>query len=400
MTTDRQRLREEHPEDEFSATAGRQFPYSQPGDWVLIADVPHGPKALYVVLYGHINIKLHGHSRCWPTEASLAALLGCTEKTIRKWIVVLEELGAIDVAEVIDPGTGHKRLIYTVHQAAPPGYTGCVDYSSWYDIRKTTKDALTDSLADVAADHEASTPRTPPVKSTAGNGEKNTGGSDQEEQDPPVKSTGSQGAKSTAGQGAKTTGKEEQSKESNPRRATTTGAAEAPPVDNPEPSGGGLSQETEGQIVVILRENLVDRAPASLDNDGTEKTRKAKKAIVALAQQCVIAGATIEELDATLSASIDHKTERPLYHGSEGLRALLARKQRGDDPQLGPAAPSSWVAEDGFEYPHLRLDLRKCGGRMCSDRGGKRYVAMDSLDAVAFSCPICKDHYRKEAAAA
>ena len=399
MTTDRPRLWEEHPEAEFSAAAGRQFPYSQPGDWVALAEIPHGSKALYVVLYGHINIKLHGHARCWPTEATLAAILGVTEKTIRKWTTPLEDLGAIDVAEVIDPGNGHKRLIYTVHQAAPPGYTGCVDYSSWYEIRKTAKDALTDSLKDVAADENACTPRTPPVKSTGGNGGKITGGSDQAEQEPPVKSTGGQGSKSTAGLGAKTTGKEEQPKESNSRRPTT-GAAEAPPVDNPEPSGGGLSHETKAQIVVVLRENLIDRAPASLDNDDTEKTRKAKKAIVALAEECVEAGATVDELDAALSSSIDHKTERPLHHGSEGLRALLGRKQRGIDPLLGPATQSSWVAEDGFEYPHLRLDLRKCGGRMCSDRGGKRYVAMDSLDAVAFSCPICKDHYRKEAAAA
>jgi len=399
MTTDRQRLREEHPEDEFTAEVGRQFPYSQPGDWVLLADVPHGPKALYVALYGHVNIGKHGHSRVWPTEESLAAILGCTEKTIRKWIVELEKLGAIDVAEVIDPSTGHKRLIYTVHQAAPPGYTGCVDYTSWYKLRKTIKDGLTDSLADVAADDDACTPRKPPVKSTGGNGVKSTGGSDQGEQEPPVKSTGGQGSKSTAGQGAKTTGKEEQPKESNPRRPTT-GAAEAPAVDNPEPSGGGLSQETKDQIVVVLRENLVDRATASLDNDDTKKTRTAKKAIITLAEECVVAGATIDELDAALSANIDHKTERPLFHGSEGLSALLARKQRGTDPLLGPATPSPWIAEDGFAYPANRPDQRACKGSACHDISGKKYVSIDHPELGAFSCPICKDHYRKETAAA
>lgn len=400
MTTDRPRLWEEHPDGEFTAEGGRQFPYSQPGDWVLIADIPHGPKALYVVLYGHVNIGKHGHSRVWPTEASLAALLGCTEKTIRKWIVVLEDLGAIDVAEVIDPSTGHKRLIYTVHQAAPTGYTGCVDYSSWYDLRKTIKDGLTDSLEDLAADDDACTPRTPPVKKTGGDGVKSTGGDDQGEQEPPVKSTGSQGAKSTGSQGPKSTGKEEQPKESNSRRPTTP-AAEAPAVDNPEPRGGGLSQEIKGHIVVVLRRNLVDRAPASLDGDDTEKTRKAKKALIALAEECILAGATVEEIDVALSGAIDHKTERPLYFAKQGLNALLGRKQLpGADP-LASTTPSSWVdPEDGFEYPQLRADQRKCGGRQCSDQSGKRYVAIDDPDAKPFSCPVCKDYYRKEAAAA
>ena len=50
MTTDRKRIWEEHPEAEIDTKGGRQFPFSQPGDWVMIADIPHGPKALYVVL--------------------------------------------------------------------------------------------------------------------------------------------------------------------------------------------------------------------------------------------------------------------------------------------------------------------------------------------------------------
>lgn len=396
MTTERQRLREEHPDEEFETKGGRRFPFSQPGDWVMIADIPHGPKALYVVLCGHINIKLHGHSRCWPTQASLAALLGATEKTIGKWTVILEELGAIDVAEATDPRNGHQRLIYTVHQVAPDGYSGCVDYSKYYEIRNAAKKSLETSLEDIAADDDACVPRTPPVKSTDGNGEKSTGGSDQGEQEPPVKSTGGQGAKTTGGQGAKTTGKEEQDKESKTRRPTT-GAAEAPPVDNPEPSGGGLSEETKGHIVVVLRKNLVDRAPASEDNEKT----KAKKALIALAEQCVLAGAAVDELDIVLSRAIDHKTTRPLYHADQALNALLARKQLPATDPLAPTTPSSWIdPEDGFVYPPLRADQRACGGRMCSDRSGKRYVAIDDPDAKAFSCPICKDHYRKEGAAA
>lgn len=402
MTTDRTQLREPHPEDEFSATTGRQFPFSQPGDWVMLADIPHGPKALYVVLCGHVNLAKHGHTRVWPTEASLAAILGCTEKTLRKWIIVLEkDLGAIDITEVIDPGTGHKRLIYTVHQTAPDGYTGCIDYTSWYKLRKTLKDGLTDSLADLAANDDACAPRTPPVKSTGGNGAKSTGGTDQGKQEPPVKNTAGQGAKNTAGLGAKTTGKEEQPKDSNARRPTTTPAAEAPPVDNPEPSGGGLSGEIKGHIVAVLRTNLVDRATASKDNNDTEATLNTKKALIALAEKCVIAGASVEQIDVALSSCIDHKTERPLYHASEALKALLARKGRATENPLGPApANSAWVAEDGFEYPHLIAQNRACRGRSCFDVSGKKYVAIDDPDAKPFSCPICKDHYRNEAAAA
>lgn len=399
MTTDRTVLRQEHPADELDIEGGRQFPFSQPGDWVMLADIPHGPKALYVVLCGHVNVGKHGHRRVWPTEVSLAAILGCTEKTLRKWIGALEELRAIDVAEVIDPSTGHKRLIYTVHQVAPTGYTGCVDYSSWYELRKTIKDGLTESLADVAADQDACTPRTPPVKSTGGLLEKSTGGDDQAKDKPPVKNTGSQEEKITGGQGAKTTGKEEQSKESKARRPTTP-AAEAPPVDNPTPRGGGLSTETLDQIKVVLRRNLVDRAPASLDNDDTEKTRRAKKALIELAERCVLAGATVEEMDVALSGCIDHKTERPLYHADQSLNALLARKELPAPDPLAVAVPSSWTAEDGFEYPHLLPHRRECRGAACHDVSGMRYVSIDNPADGAFSCPICKDHYRKEGAAA
>lgn len=399
MTNDRPRLWEEHPDEEFETKGGRQFPFSQPGDWVLIADIPHGPKALYVVLYGHINIKLHGHSRCWPTEATLAALLGCTEKTIRKWIVVLEELGAIDVAEVIDPSTGHKRLIYTVHQVAPDGYTGCVDYKSWYALRKTVKDGLTDSLADLAADDEASAPRTPPVKKTGGNEVKSTGGSDQEEHDPPVKSTGGQGSKSTAGLVAKTTGKEEQPKESNSRRPTTTGADDAPAVDNPAPSGGGeLPQEVKDQIFGVLRKHLVERcSEASLDKLVDDDV---KKAIINLAFDCWRAHVTVDQIDAALAERIDARTERPYSKGTKALNALLLNKHAPTDP-LGPqAVRNSWMDDTGFEYPHKRPDQRECRGASCHDISGMRYVSITAPQLGAFSCPICKDHYKKEGAAA
>lgn len=399
VTADRQRLWEEHPEDEFSATAGRQFPFSQPGDWVMIADIPHGPKALYVVLYGHINVGLHNHRRCWPTEASLAAILGATEKTIRKWIAVLEELGAIDVAEAIDPRNGHKRLIYTVHQVAPDGYTGCVDYSGYYEIRNAAKKSLETSLEDIAADDDACTPRTPPVKSTGGNGVKSTGGSDQEEQDPPVKSTGSQGSKNTAGLGAKTTGKEEQPKESNSRRPTTTGAADAPAVDNPPPSGGGdIPKEVKDEIFGVLRKHLVERCvEASLDKLVADDV---KKAIINLAFDCWRAHASVDQIDAALAERIDARTERPYDRGTKGLNALLLAQRAPADP-LGPAtARNSWVDDTGFEYPHKRPDQRQCQGRSCHDISGMRYVSISAPQLGAFSCPICKDHYRKEAAAA
>jgi hypothetical protein len=400
VTTDRTRLWEEHPDGEFDTTLGRQFPYSQPGDWVLLADIPHGPKALYVVLYGHVNIAKHGHSRVWPTEASLAAILGATEKTIRKWIVELEKLGAIDVAEVIDPSTGHKRLIYTVHQAAPHGYTGCVDYTAWYKLRKSIKDGLTDSLADVAADDDACTPRKPPVKSTGGNGVKTTGGSDQEEQEPPVKITGSQGSKSTGGQGSKTTGKEEQDKESNSRRPTTTGAADTPAVDNPSPSGGGeLPQEVKTEIFSVLRKYLVEICEGA--SKDTLADDDVKKAIINLAFDCWRAGATVDDIATALAGRIDARTERPYDRGTKGLNALLLSQNAPADP-LGPqATPSSWTdPTDGFPYPQLRPDQRECRGASCSDVSGMRYVSIAAPQLGAFSCPICKDHYRKEAAAA
>jgi hypothetical protein len=180
-------------------------------------------------------------------------------------------------------------------------------------------------------------------------------------------------------------------------------AREATSPDQPKTDTGVcVTPNDKEHLKEVLRTNLVHRAPASEQKtigDGH------KTAIRDLALRCLKAGATIDQIDTALSGAINDSTTHPYTHGTDALNALLARKQGKEDPLGTSQAPAtaevnSWVDDTNFEYPRLRPDQRACGGRECFDQGGKRYVSIEHPELGAFSCPTCKNAYKKEAAAA
>lgn len=188
---------------------------------------------------------------------------------------------------------------------------------------------------------------------------------------------------------------------STPSRNTThTPARESTPTDDEVDADTGVcvvDSEDEKAIVDILRLNLVTRAPASKQNDDDD----AKKTIVLKAKMCFNAGATIEEIDAALSAKIDIDTRYPINVGIKALRSLLARKKGLPDP-FGAPEPTpepttgALVDADGRVWPRQRIHERPCRGGSCHDISGKHYVSIIAPSLGAFSCSICKNVYEKE----
>lgn len=187
---------------------------------------------------------------------------------------------------------------------------------------------------------------------------------------------------------------------SSSRNSTHTPAREQTPTDDEVDADTGVcvvDSEDEKAIVDVLKLNLVTRAPASKQNDDDD----AKKTIVLKAKMCFNAGATIEEIDAVLSAKIDTDTRYPINIGTKALRSLLARKQGKPDP-FGAAEPTPEPVTDalvdsrGRTWPRTSITDRPCRGGSCHDISGKRYVSIISPTLGAFSCPICEPMFEKE----
>jgi len=394
VTTDRNRTVAEHPEEPTDGGWGTQFPFSQPGDWVSLADISHGAKALYTVYCGHVNKKKNGNG-VWPSQASLANILRATEKTVRKWNAELEHIKAIVVTEVIDPRNGHKRLYVEVNQAAPSGYDGYVDYETYYRDQREIRKNMKPTLIEVAA---ANDPRTPPVKSTGGPEEKSTGGNDQGKHEPPVKITEGQGSKSTAGLGEKVP-----VKKTNPRRPKEedhTHPGEPEPNDTVESQAETsvcVDSETQTNLLKrLIYTAVVDRAPASKAVPSGEQLYY----LLSLTQQCVNLGVDLDTIDAALNRRIDHKTEQPYGHARKELEALIGRTKdqsfKAATATQSAEHPPAWTDSLGNHWEPVGPLQRACEGRDCHDISGLKYVSIDEPTLGAFSCPTCKDTYGKQ----
>lgn len=364
MTTQRSQARAEHPRETFGTEQGRHFPYSEPGDWVALASIPHGPKALYYVYCGHINKKKNGWT-CWPLQEDLANILGATEKTIRKWNDVLEKIGAIEVTEVIDPSTGYKRLVVEVHQTAPEGYDGFIDYTSYYRAKRETKRALESTLAEAAADQA---PRQPRVKSTPGLPEKSTGGPDQAKEGPPVNSSGGQGAESTPGQGAESTDKETQDKKRKGRTHT-------PPADE-QPT------QIDRDAIFDALDRCLSPSPEAknIDVHGVD-------ALITLVRSCLAVGVQLPAIEQALAEKIDSKTTEPYGWARKILIMLHDQAASPEEYPLGKGVPAQPNATRSlWLWPPLKAHDRPCRGRSCNDR----YVPLETPGGQQFSCPDCR----------
>lgn len=385
VTTQRNRIVAEHSGDMDVTDGdwGTQFPFSQPGDWVSLANISHGAKALYTVYCGHLNKKKNGNA-CWPSQLTLANILGVQDKTIRKWIKELESIGAIVITEIIDPRTGYKRLYAEVNQAAPDGYDGYVDYESYYkdqrDLRKTMKPTLKDTAA-------AKESRQPPVKNTDGLPAKSTGGPDQAKQEPPVKSTEGQGSKSTAGLPAKSTDEEDETKKTK-ERTHTPAAAETPQPDTndsvcePTTKPKTPTDVHDGHLSAawhLLRAVVPAAAATRMQEDQRED-------LVARVARAIANGWTSALLTPRLNGTVNENTEFPygllrkrlgeITHNNPPQTAVAATpKGWGTPPTTGAtddptavveAAPGVRLLPDGTK----QIRYRSCGDRHCTGGSG------------------------------
>lgn len=388
MTTERTRTVADYEDIGGEVRAGRTFPFSQPGDWVALADIPAGPKALYLVYAGHINVKVHGHTRCWPMQETLANILRTTKKTIRTWNTYLEELGAITVTEVIDPSTGRKRLVVDVHQRAPEGYDGFVDYKSYYDSVKAMRDELTDSVADLAAKADASDARGPGVKMTPGPEVKITPGDDQGKHDPEVKITPGQGPEITPSQGSKGALEEEQFKESK-QRTHTPAAAEAPAEAEPEPDSvcdTPQDNPAEPDVHDGHRQAAWNLLRAVVPKEAaTRMTDNQRDDLVARVAVAIAKGWGSALLVPHLNATVNERTEYPYALLRKRLEEVTKEPPQSAaaspaDPWGHSSAPGSTTEATGFAEaaPGVRLLpdgsqqilYSSCGARDCTGGSG------------------------------
>jgi hypothetical protein len=407
VTTERTRIVAEHAGDEDIADGGwgTQFPFSQPGDWVSLAEISHGAKALYTVYCGHLNKKKNGNA-CWPSQLALANILRVQDKTIRKWIKELEGIRAIVITEIIDPRTGYKRLYAEVNQAAPDGYDGYVDYTTYYDDQKQLRQGMKPTLKDTAAAKES---RQPPVKKTDGLPSESTGGSDQEKQEPPVKSTGGQGSKSTAGLPSKSTDEEDEVKKTKER--THTPAAAETPAAEPDDSVCEApttekqpDQVHDGHLTAawhLLRAVVPGPAAARMQEDQRDD-------LVNRVARAIANGWTSALLTPRLNGTVNENTEFPYGLLRKRLTEITAAKAPSgpaeaptapwgtppipgatDDPTVvAEAAPGVRLLPDGTK--HIRY--RSCGDRYCTGGSGagrgtgtyRRRINPDTGDATDY----------------
>jgi hypothetical protein len=385
VTTERNRIVAEHSDDEDITDGGwgTQFPYSQPGDWVSLAEISHGAKALYTVYCGHLNKKKNGNA-CWPSQIALANILRVKDKTIRNWIKELEGIRAIVITEVIDPRTGYKRLYAEVNQAAPDGYDGYVDYTTYYKDQKQLRQDMKGTLKDAAAAKES---RTPPVKMTAGLPSEMTGGSDQEKQEPPVKMTGGQGSEMTGGLLPKMTDEEDEVKKTKER--THTPAAAETPAAEPDDSvcEAPTTQDQpakvhDGHLTAAwhLLRSVVPSKAASRMEEGQRDD------LVDRVARAIADGWSSALLTPRLHGTVNDNTDFPYALLRKRLKEITAAKPPSgpteaprdpwgtpptpgatDDPTLfAEAAPGVRLLADGTR----QVRYRSCGGRYCTGGSG------------------------------
>lgn len=130
---------------------GRRAPYTQLGDWVMLAPtsiVRHPAKVLYWALSAHLTVRQDGEGtpaelRVNPTLEMLAELLGYSRKDkLLPYLDDLVALGAIEVDTELVVGEGNRRRnTYTIHQSPPEEYEHYESLGEFYRAYRKTKAA-------------------------------------------------------------------------------------------------------------------------------------------------------------------------------------------------------------------------------------------------------------------
>ena len=124
---------------------GRRAPYTQVGDWVMLAKIRQPAKVLYWALSAHINNdrRRDGDTEVWPTQEQLAEMLGYSRADkIRPFLADLVAIDAIEIRkEPVAGGGNREKSIYTVHQTPPAGWTGFETLARFHADWKARKDS-------------------------------------------------------------------------------------------------------------------------------------------------------------------------------------------------------------------------------------------------------------------
>ncbi|WP_067574451.1 hypothetical protein [Nocardia acidivorans] len=148
----RGRTRQFSEDEDIELYEGRPepvLPYSMLGDWVMLAlqvkKVRHPALSLYWALVAHVNANRakKGDRKVWPTQKTLAKMLGYSEgKKIKPY---LDELVAIDAIEILTkpvPGGGFRvQSTYVIHKSPPPDYDGMESLQDFYNALKAEQEA-------------------------------------------------------------------------------------------------------------------------------------------------------------------------------------------------------------------------------------------------------------------
>jgi hypothetical protein len=124
----------------------RRNPFTQVGDWILLAPVSGKAKLLYWTLKAHANTT-RGDNLVWPTQATLAEMLDFAPikddpaelrdgRKIRPFLKELESIDAIKVRKIRSPGGMRPRSLYKVYEEPPDDYDGVEDLKTFYAKRK------------------------------------------------------------------------------------------------------------------------------------------------------------------------------------------------------------------------------------------------------------------------
>lgn len=129
---------------------GRRAPYTQLGDWVMLAPtgvVRHAAKVLYWALSAHLTVRQDDDApaelQVNPTLEMLAVMLGYSRRDkLLPYLDDLVALGAIEVDSELVVGEGNRRRnTYTIHQSPPDEYEHHESLGEFYRTYRRIKAA-------------------------------------------------------------------------------------------------------------------------------------------------------------------------------------------------------------------------------------------------------------------
>ncbi|THJ75382.1 helix-turn-helix domain-containing protein [Candidatus Frankia alpina] len=125
---------------------GRRAPFTQVGDWVVLASISMQAKTIYWMLSAHVKRR---DRAAWPSRESLAEWCGFGQaRSVDRYLAELVDLGAIEIYRTRSADGLRTRNRYTVQEYPPDGYQGLMSFDAYHRAQQ----APTDEAAPVEPD--------------------------------------------------------------------------------------------------------------------------------------------------------------------------------------------------------------------------------------------------------